>query len=1848
MLWNSAQSATTSSLESLSSQRTDFLSLPYPQTIAFIDPTVSDAAALALDLQADAKFMLDPTRDGISQITEILGRYQGVTGVNIIAHGGAAELQLGNASLSSRSLQKYSQELQQWKSSLSPQADILFYACNVAEGEAGQAFVKDLSNLTGADIVASTDLTGDAAQGGDWDLEYSTGEIETTTPFTASLMSSYRGLLPTLFTNQIPVLNNFTDGTGVAGDYELGMEFTSSKAGTIDAIRYYKAAGETAGAHVGKIWSSAGGLLGSVTFANETTSGWQQQALGSALTIAANTKYVVSVNVKTHYVATGNGLASTITNGDLSAVADNSNGVFNLTPDLFPTQSFNNTNYFRDVVFTPTATNTNRLGSIALTGTPAQNQTLTTNLTDLDGFTAANVSYQWQQNNNGTWASIAGATSQTLNLTQALVGKQVRSTANYVDTLGNTEAVISSATIAVANINDAPTGTVTITGAPTQGVTLTATNNLADVDGLGPISYQWLANNINITGATANTLVLGQAQVGTTITVKANYTDGQGTAESVASSATLAVANINDAPTGTVTINGAQTPGSTLTATNNLADADGLGAITYQWQRLVGGGAWTNVSGANSPTLILDSSFTGQQVRVNATYTDAFGMNENVFSLPSSIISVVPQSQSIFTPQAAPLAVNANFTDGTGAAGDYALGMEFTSSAAGKINAIRYYKAASETGQHTGKIWSSDGTLLGSVIFANESPVGWQQQALSNALTITAGATYVVSVNANTHYVAAPAGIATTIGNGNLSAVADGSNGVFNFDPNLFPNLSFNNTHYFRDIVFTPTPATINNLGSIALTGTPTQNQTLTATVNDADGFTAATVNYQWQQNNNGTWANIAGATSQTLSLTQALVGKQVRSTANYSDTLGNTEAVTSTATTAIANVNDLGAVVISGTPKQNQVITANVTDADGLAGVTIGYQWQQSNDGNTWTILAGATNQNLTLDNSLVGKQVRVIASYQDALGTAEIITSTATTQISAPPISTSFFPTTTTPSQTNSTDGPGIDWEYGMKFTSSDPGQIQAIRYYKAPSETGTHVGNIWSATGELLSSVTFTNETASGWQQQELTNQVAINANTTYVVSVNTNDYYATTLNGFDASLTSGSLTAPIGAGVYNETKNTFPNLVYSNENYFRDVVFYPGVATALKDSATIFVSESAGFATVTAVRTGSTQERVTVEYTVNEVVGTEVATAGLDFTQPTFQGRANTGQIVFEIGETETTFRIPILNDNLREGNETFAVGLQNPVSNRLGTPRTVLVTILDDDSPATISVSEANISISEGLPTAAVTLQRSGNVTAAVSVNFNTSNGTAQAGTDYTATSNTVNFGIGETIKTIYIPILNDTVPEVNETFVVTLNSPTGGAILGSQQTSTITIIDNDLNLGTLNRQNVVDGLNAPTALDWTPDGRYILVAEKSGGVRVVDNGVLRPTPLIDLSSQVNDVQDRGLLGIAIHPNFGVTPYVYLLYTYDPPETIGQNGDAGPDGGGNRPARLLRVTVNPLTMVADLNSLLVILGTNSIWNYTSRPDADSTGLIDINPSGIINGSNNAFNNGLGTTTIVPTNQINVGTQDNNPNANAPGVQNQNIRDYLAGDSRSHTIGAVVFGPDGYLYVTNGDGTSYNFADPRAVRVQDINNLSGKVLRIDPLTGAGVAGNPFYESNDPNSNRSKVFYSGVRNAFRFTFDPITTLPVIGDVGWSTWEEINTGAPGSNFGWPYLEGPNQTASYQNLPQAISFYNNGNKNNPGDQTAVFPLLSRRHGAPDFANAIMVGDFYNSNTLMFGDVNGGTLYAATLDATTRQITNVQVFDSNVPLIVDMEMGPDGFLYGVNIATGSIVRWDPA
>ena len=154
---------------------------------------------------------------------------------------------------------------------------------------------------------------------------------------------------------------------------------------------------------------------------------------------------------------------------------------------------------------------------------------------------------------------------------------------SYTDGDGTAESVTSLATSPVANINDDPTGGVTIIGVAAEDEVLTAdTSTLADEDGLGALSYQWSRDGSPIDGATASTYTLVQDDIGAEpLPLTVSYTDGEGTAESVTSAATSAVAGVNNDPTGSVFITGTAAEDQNLltTDTSALADADGLGNL---------------------------------------------------------------------------------------------------------------------------------------------------------------------------------------------------------------------------------------------------------------------------------------------------------------------------------------------------------------------------------------------------------------------------------------------------------------------------------------------------------------------------------------------------------------------------------------------------------------------------------------------------------------------------------------------------------------------------------------------------------------------------------------------------------------------------------------------------------------------------------------------------------------------------------------------------------------------------------------------------------------------------------------------------------------------------------------------------------------------------------------------------------------------------------------------------------------------------------------------------------------------------------------------------------------------
>ena len=127
----------------------------------------------------------------------------------------------------------------------------------------------------------------------------------------------------------------------------------------------------------------------------------------------------------------------------------------------------------------------------------------------------------------------------------------------------------------------------------------------------------------------------------------------------------------------------------------------------------------------------------------------------------------------------------------------------------------------------------------------------------------------------------------------------------------------------------------------------------------------------------------------------------------------------------------------------------------------------------------------------------------------------------------------------------------------------------------------------------------------------------------------------------------------------------------------------------------------------------------------------------------------------------------------------------------------------------------------------------------------------------------------------------------------------------------------------------------------------------------------------------------------------------------------------------------------------------------------------------------------------------------------------------FEDCIPRDENSHTIGTVVFAPDGSLFVSSGDGSNYGGVDPRALRAQHLDSLAGKILRIDPSRGLGLPDNPFFDAGEPEPQPLEGVGLGLRNPFRISVHPGPSEAFIGDVGWNSWEEINTGRARTSAG-------------------------------------------------------------------------------------------------------------------------------
>ena len=532
--------------------------------------------------------------------------------------------------------------------------------------------------------------------------------------------------------------------------------------------------------------------------------------------------------------------------------------------------------------------NTLPSGSVSITGTPTENETLTINtsaLTDADGLPSANTyTYRWEKSQDKIeWDIITGATSTTYALSDPEVGHYLRARISYTDQKQTPEVVYSVISDLIKGVNDNPSGSVTIDGKFEFGKILSAnTLGISDADGVGEFSFQWQrsANNSSwndIKDEVERTYLLRAQDVGQYVRVVTTYTDYQGTTETLSSTGTE-VTSVNKLPTGNVTITGNLQEDSTITInTTNLADANGLGTLEYQWQRSTDAETWKTIEGVYSSSYQLDDIDIGSSIRAKVFYKDQMGYFETVFS--NTVTGFV--------------AVDDEPVCGVGLDG--------------KIEQYQYLNA------NVSNLSDPDG--LGALEYQ------WQRSSTQSNFTDIGAATdqtYQLTQEDVSQYVRV------------VVRYKDGQG--------------------FSESVISSPLGKIENVndkptGKFVINGTLKEDIVLVADVSqikDLDGL--GTFNYTWEISTDGkTWGVYEGYNKPTLTLDDEHVGYYFRSKVEYTDQSGFFEIVYSDGKGPVTAVNDqaTGSISITGLFLIGQVLKIKVDsikDPDGLTPFTFWY----------------------------------------------------------------------------------------------------------------------------------------------------------------------------------------------------------------------------------------------------------------------------------------------------------------------------------------------------------------------------------------------------------------------------------------------------------------------------------------------------------------------------------------------------------------------------------------------------------------------------------------------------------------------------------------------------------------------------------------------------------------------------------------------------------------------------------------------------------------------------------------------------------------------------------------------
>ncbi len=518
------------------------------------------------------------------------------------------------------------------------------------------------------------------------------------------------------------------------------------------------------------------------------------------------------------------------------------------------------------------------------------------------------------------------------------------------------------------------------------------------------------------------------------------------------------------------------------------------------------------------------------------------------------------------------------------------LGTKFTADQDGTIAGVRFYKSAANTGTHTGSLWSTSGQLLATGTFAGETASGWQQLVFAAPVAITAGTTYVVSYHTDSGHYAEDGNYFTTQYDSGLLHVPAGG-GVFRAGVSGFPAQASQSSNYWVEPILRTVPSaddvapTLLSVSPAAGTTGVDVNPAITVRFSEALDQATVTSDYLRLMDNHNllvpeTVTYNPQTYTATITPTSALSFGSTYTVVVAGGTLGVRDlAGNPLAQTIGSSFTTAGSPVPDTTPP----IVIATNPSDGATSYAI--------DGSitvTFSEPLNAASVNAASVNVLRNGQLRVTttATYNPATNSITITPaapldygtnytvyviggSTGVRDLSdnamASNVSSSFRtvdpppPTSIWSSATpgNTDVGEGDSLELGVRFTANTDGYIYGVRFYKSAANTGTHSGSLWSSSGQLLATGTFTGESTSGWQTLNFATPVAISAGATYVASYFApNGHFSVDRSYFNAPLDSGSLHVPATGGVFAYgAKSAFPASSYANSNYWVDVLFSP---------------------------------------------------------------------------------------------------------------------------------------------------------------------------------------------------------------------------------------------------------------------------------------------------------------------------------------------------------------------------------------------------------------------------------------------------------------------------------------------------------------------------------------------------------------------------------------------------------------------------------------------------------------------------------------------------------------------